>query len=131
MSLKPFGWSEWVAYRVSERAYLLFTEGRYLESLALFEGLIELYPQNVYYKDCVSAVHLTLANPSEAIRYASEVIAAEADNISALVRRCEAYLLLGMTSEARRDLERMKALRAYAPATRMEMRLSFLSNKAL
>jgi predicted Zn-dependent protease len=124
MSESAFRWTDRSAYWVSERAYLLFTEGRYRESLALLEGLMELFPQSVYYKDSASALHLALGNPREAIRYATDVITVEPDNISALVRRCEGYLLLGVIAEAVHDLERMKVLRAHAPMRRMEMRLS-------
>jgi tetratricopeptide (TPR) repeat protein len=123
MSKVPAGWNEHSAYMVSERAYLLHTEGRFRESLALFEGLLEIYPDNLYYRDAVSALHLSLGNPEEAIRHASSVIAAAPSYTNGFVRRCEGYLMLGMSEEAKRDLERLKDLRAYGPARRMEMRL--------
>ena len=123
MSRFPGGWNDHAAYMVSERAYLLHTEGRFGESLALFEGLLEIYPDYLYYRDAVSALHLSLGNPSEAVRYASSVIASAPTYTNAFVRRCEGYLLLGMGEEAKRDLERLKDLRAYGPARRMEMRL--------
>lgn len=123
MSRVPAEWNEHSAYQVSERAYLLHTEGRFRESLSLFEGLLEIYPDNLYYRDAVSALHLSLGNPDETVRYASGVIASAPTYTNAFVRRCEAYLLLGMTEEAKRDLERLKDLRAYKPARRMEMRL--------
>jgi predicted Zn-dependent protease len=91
--------------------------------LALFEGLLEIYPDNLYYRDAVSALHLSLGNPEEAIRYASSVIASSPTHTNAFVRRCEGYLLLGMSEEAKQDLERLRDLQAYGPARRMEMRL--------
>jgi len=124
---EAFEWSDRSAYWVSERAYLLSTEGRHRESLSLLEGLMELYPRNMYYKDCASALHLALGSSHEAIRYASDIIAADPDNVSALVRRCEGYLLLGMTAEASYDVERLRVLRADLPARRMGIRLSFMS----
>lgn len=120
----PSGWNEHSAYKVSERAYLLHTEGRYRESLALFEGLLEMYPGNLYYRDAISALHLSLGNPEEAIRQASNVIASAPTYANAFVRRCEGYLLLGMSEEAKRDVDRLKELQAYGPARRMEMRLT-------
>ncbi|HTF67876.1 MAG TPA: hypothetical protein VK638_34875 [Edaphobacter sp.] len=123
MSIVSAVWNEHSAYAVSDRAYLMHTEGRFRESLALFEGLVEIYPDNLYYRDALSALHLSLANPAEAIRYASDVIAASPTYTSAFVRRCEGYLLLGMCDEAERDLERLESLHAYGPARRMEMRL--------
>ena len=123
MSITPAVWNEHLAYLVGERAYLLHTEGRFLESLALFEGLLEIYPANLYYKDAVSALHLSLGNPEEAIRYASSVITSSPTYINAFIRRCEGYLLLGMSEEAERDMERLEDLQAYGPARRVEMRL--------
>jgi tetratricopeptide (TPR) repeat protein len=124
MSVVPSGWNEYSAYRVSERAYLLHTEGRYREALALFEGLLEMYPNNLYYRDAISALHLSLGNPEEAIRQASNVITSAPTYTNAFVRRCEGYLLLGMREEAKRDVDRLKELQAYGPARRMEMRLT-------
>lgn len=123
MSALPAGWSEHVSHMVSERAYLLHTEGRFRESLALFEGLLEIYPDNLYLRDAVSATYLSLGIPQQAIRFASSVIASAPNYTSALVRRCEAYLQLGMRSEAERDLQRLKELGAHRHAHRMEMRL--------
>jgi tetratricopeptide (TPR) repeat protein len=123
-SMVPSGWNERSAYVVSERAYLLHTEGRYRESLALFDGLLEMYPDNLYYRDAISALHLSLGNPEEAIRQASNVITSAPTYSYAFVRRCEGYLLLGMGEEARRDVDRLKELQAYGPARRMEMRLT-------
>jgi tetratricopeptide (TPR) repeat protein len=124
MSIVPLGWNEHSAYVVSERAYLLHTEGHYRESLALFEGLLEIYPDNLYYRDAISALHLSLGNPEEAIRQASHVITSAPTYTNAFVRRCEGYLLLGMSEEAKRDVDRLKELQAYVAALRMEMRLT-------
>jgi tetratricopeptide (TPR) repeat protein len=123
MSIVRSGWNEHSAYAVSERAYLLHTEGRHRESLALFEGLLEMYPDNLYYRDAISALHLSLGSPEEAIRHASNVITSAPTYSNAFVRRCEGYLLLGMNEEAKRDVDRLKELQAYGPARRMEMRL--------
>jgi tetratricopeptide (TPR) repeat protein len=124
MSIEPIKWNEHTAYLVSQRAYLLHTEGHYHESLALFEGLLEIYPDDLYYRDAISALHLSLKNPEEAIRHASNIIAAAPTYANAFVRRCEGYLSLGMIGEAERDLERLKELRAYGQVRRMEMRIT-------
>jgi tetratricopeptide (TPR) repeat protein len=123
MSMDPAKWTEDAAYLVSERAYLLHTEGRYQESLALFEGLLDIYPDDLYYRDAVSALHLALGQPEEAVRQASLVIDSEPTYANAFVRRCEGYLLLGMSREAERDLEQLRALPATGHVRRMEMRL--------
>ena len=124
MNTAPSGWNEHSAYVVSERAYLLHTEGHNREALTLFEGLLEMYPDNLYYRDAISALHLSLGNPEEAIRQASNVITSAPTYTNAFVRRCEAYLVLGMSEEAKRDVDRLKVLQAYGPARRMEMRLT-------
>lgn len=123
MNALPAGWNEHVAYLVSERAYWLHTEGRFRESLALFEGLLEIDPDNLYLTDAVSAVYLSLGIPQESIRHASAIIASAPNYTNALVRRCEGYLLLGMRIEAARDLQRLKELGAQRQAHRMDLRL--------
>jgi predicted Zn-dependent protease len=124
MNITSVEWDENVAYRVSERAYLLYTEGHFRESLVLFEGLLEMHPDNLYYRDAVSALHLSLGNPTEAIRQASIVLDVIPEHINAFVRRAEGYLQLGLSAEARRDVERLRQLGALTHARRMEMRLN-------
>jgi tetratricopeptide (TPR) repeat protein len=129
MSTFPAGWNEHVAYLVGERAYLLHTEGRFQESLALFEGLSEIHPDNLYFRDALSALYLSLGNAQEAVRHASQIIASAPSYINALVRRGEAYLRLGMTSDAERDLKRLRDLEAYVAVRRMESRLMAVRRK--
>jgi len=123
MNLVSAEWDEQVAYRISQQAYLLQTEGHFRESLTLFEGLLELYPENLYYRDAVSALHLSLGNPAEAVRQASLVISAAPGYVNAFVRRSEGYLLIGSVSEAERDIEQLRRLHAFGHVRRMEMRL--------
>lgn len=122
-----YGWKQQAAYWIGERAYLLHTEGRFQESLTLFEGLAALDPTNLYYLDSISALHLALGNWPDAERYAAEVLAAEPGNVSALVRRCEAYLRLGQLGLAAADLDRIRDAGAAVQARRMEMRLDQLT----
>jgi len=129
MSRLPAGWNEHSAYLVSERAYLLHTEGRFQESLALFEGLSEIHPENLYVRDAISALYLSLGNPQEAVRHASRIIASMPNYTNAFVRRGEAYLLLGMIADAERDLERLRDFGAYGAVRRMEMRLIAVRRK--
>lgn len=124
MSIEASGWNEHTAYLVSQRAYLLHTEGHYRESLALFEGLLEIYPDEPYYRDAVSALYLSLKKPDEAIRHASMIIAASPTYANAFIRRCEGYLSQGMIDEAEQDLERLRELRVYGQIRRMEMRIA-------
>jgi tetratricopeptide (TPR) repeat protein len=116
-------WSGQWAYSVSERAYLLHTEGRHREALTLFEGLLEIDSRNLYYRDAVSALHLALGEAEEAVRQASIVLAADPNHKNALVRRCEGYVRLGMHKEAEDDLERLRRVGSNGDVRRMEMRL--------
>lgn len=116
-------WDEHVAYRVSERAYLLYTEGHYRESLTLFEGLLEIYPSNLYYRDSVSALYLSLGDPAEAVRQASILIDVDSSYPNAFMRRCEGHLSQGLFSEAERDLARLEQLGALLFARRMKVRI--------
>lgn len=129
MSTFTEGWNEQAVYLVSERAYLLHTEGRFQESLTLFEGLLEINPDNLYLRDAVSALYLSLGIPQETIRHASSIIASSPDYTDAFVRRCEAYILLGMGAEAERDVKRLNDLGAFRAARRMEMRLAAVKRK--
>jgi tetratricopeptide (TPR) repeat protein len=122
MSTLPAGWNEQAAYLISERGYLLHSEGRFRESLALFEGLLEIYPDNVYVRDAVAALYLSLGKPKEAIRHASTIIVSAPNYTNAFLRRCEGHLRLGMSAEAKLDMERLRDLGAYGIAMRMEMR---------
>jgi predicted Zn-dependent protease len=97
----------------------------------LFEGLLDIYPDNLYYRDAVSALYLALGKFEEAVRQASLVIDVDPNYINAFVRRCEGYLRMGMSREAEQDLERLRELEADGHVRRMEMRLMALRRTQL
>jgi tetratricopeptide (TPR) repeat protein len=123
MSSIPAGWNDEVAFAASERAYLLHSEGRYNESLALFEGLLDLYPGNSYYMDAIVALYLALDRPEAAVRIATELLRDNRSHVQALVRRSEAYISLRMSQEAEADIQQLRRLGARDHASRMAMRL--------
>ncbi|WP_130420029.1 tetratricopeptide repeat protein [Edaphobacter modestus] len=123
MSSIPVGWNDDVAFDSSERAYLLHSEGRYKESLALFEGLLDLYPGNPYYMDAIAALYLALDRPEEAARIATDLLLDNPSHLQALVRRSEAYITLRMSQEAEADIQQIRRLGARDHASRMAMRL--------
>lgn len=123
MSSIPAGWNDDIAFAASERAYLLHSEGRYKESLALFEGLLDLYPGNTYYMDAVAALCLALDRPESAARIATELLRDNPSYVQALVRRSEAYISLRMSEEAEADIQQLRRLGARNHASRMAMRL--------
>ncbi|HEX4163992.1 MAG TPA: hypothetical protein VHZ55_00840 [Bryobacteraceae bacterium] len=127
MSSSALKWTEYSTYLVSERAYLLYEEGRFYEALILFEGLLELDSDDRYSRDAVCTVYLALGQPEQAVRHASMLLEVEPAHVNALAKRCEGYLLLGMTQEAEKDLQALKTLRANAAALRMQMRLNSVS----
>ena len=118
------GWSEDVAYSVSERAFLLHAEGHYEESLILFEGLLDLYPENLYYMDAVAALNLALGRPDTAVILTSAVLSRDSSHVLAHVRRCEALIALQRFGEAEATVQRLRRLGAESQARRMAMRLA-------
>jgi predicted Zn-dependent protease len=119
----PAGWNDDIAFSASERAYLLHSEGRYKESLALFEGLLDLYPDNAYYMDAIAALYLALDRPETTVRIATELLRSHPSHAQALVRRSEAYISLHMSQEAEADIQQLRRLGARDSASRMAMRL--------
>lgn len=117
-------WSDELAYPVSERAYSLHTEGRYGEALALFQALLDLYPEDLYYMDAVAALHLALDRPDAAARLATAVLGRDPSHVRARVRLCEAHAVLGMFEEAESDIQQLRRLGAGGDAERMAMRLA-------
>ena len=124
MTTAPAGWNVDLAYSVSERAWLLHAEGHYEESLILFEGLLDLYPQNLYYMDAVSALYLALARPDAAAQLASAVIHRDPSHVLAHVRCCEAHIALRRFPEAEANVQQLRKLGAQIHARRMAMRLA-------
>ncbi len=127
MSFIPAGWNDEMAFAASERAYLLHTEGRYHESLALFEGLLDLYPDNTYYIDAMAALYLALGRPEAAARMATELLRSNPSHVQALVRRSDAYISLRMSREAEEDIQQLRKLGARNQASRMAMQ--FLASR--
>jgi tetratricopeptide (TPR) repeat protein len=123
MNSIPAGWNDEVAFAASERAYLLHSEGRYQESLALFEGLLDLYPGNTYYMDSIAALYLALDRPEAAVQIVTELLRDNPSHVQALVRRSEAYISLRMSQEAEADIQQLRRLGARDHADRMAMRL--------
>ncbi|HTF65489.1 MAG TPA: hypothetical protein VK638_22675 [Edaphobacter sp.] len=123
MSSIPAGWNDEVAFAASERAYLLHSEGRYRESLALFEGLLDLYPGNTYYMDAIGALYLALDRPEVAAQIVTELLRDNPSHVQALIRRSEAYISLRMSQEAEADIQQLRRLGARDHANRMAMRL--------
>jgi predicted Zn-dependent protease len=123
MNSIPAGWNDDIAFASSERAYLLHSEGRYKESLVLFEGLHDLYPGNTYYMDAIAALYLALDRPEAAARVATDLLLDNPSHVQALVRRSEAYISLRMSQEAEADIQRLRKLGARDHASRMAMRL--------
>jgi predicted Zn-dependent protease len=122
----PEGWSDELAYSVSERAYFLHTEGHYHDALVLFQALLDLYPDNIYYMDAVAALHLAQGRPDRTVQLASAILARDPTHVLARVRRCEAYALLRMLTEADADAQQLKKFGAHDDAQRATMRLSAL-----
>jgi predicted Zn-dependent protease len=124
MATVPAVWSDDLAYSIGERAWLLHSEGQYEESLILFEGLLDLYPENLYYMDAMAALNLGLGRPDAAARLASTVISRDPSHVLAHVRLCEACIGLRRFDEAETNVQQLRRLGAQNHARRMAMRLA-------
>jgi tetratricopeptide (TPR) repeat protein len=124
MTAIPAGWNDDIAYTVSERAYLLHTEGRYQESLILFQGLLDIYPGNSYYMDAIASLFLLMGKPEAAVQLATAVLKNDPSYVYAFVRRCEGYISLRMFADAEADIQQLRRLGWQNHAQRMAMRLA-------
>ncbi len=100
---------------VTELGYGLAEQGRVAEAITLFEGLAALAPATVYFQAALGALWLREGAPEKALVYLNQVLNVESRDITSLVNRGEAFLLLGERVAASRDfrsavnLSKMKA----------------------
>lgn len=90
---------------ISEVAYSLAQQGRNLEAVVLFEGLLTIAPATAYFQAALGALLLRTKNFSRAIEHLDAALKIEPGDIVSLVNRGEAKLRGGSLQEARIDLE--------------------------
>lgn len=90
---------------ISEVAYSLAQQGRNLEAVVLFEGLLAVAPATGYFQAALGALFLRLKNFPKAIEHLDTALEIEPDDVVSLVNRGEAKLRAGRLDAARVDLE--------------------------
>jgi predicted Zn-dependent protease len=122
------GWTTHEVELVAQRGYDLHLQGKNIEALTIFEGLIEVQPRNVYCLDALAALTLAMGQPEKAAEYATLALALEPQRPEILARRCEAFLRLGMVDPATRDLALLEQLNAAKYVKRMKLRIAATAN---
>ncbi len=90
---------------VTELGYGLAEQGRLGEAITLFEGLAALAPATVYFQAALGALWLREGAPEKALTYLNQALISESRDITSLVNRGEAFLLLGERVAASRDFK--------------------------
>ena len=119
----PTNWTEADIYLVAEYAHGLHLEGYHREAATIFEGLLEIDPDNTYCRDALTALSLALGRFEEAVRHASDLLNILPNHTDSLARRCEAFIELGRLEDAQRDLAALRRSHALAHSRRMQLRL--------
>src|SRR5215469_11568070 len=88
------GWTPEDVYLIAECGYEFYLEGKIEEARIIFEGLLAIDPSNLYCRDALTAISLSLGRLEDAVTHASELLKQAPTHFDALARRCEAYLQL-------------------------------------
>ncbi|WP_163996736.1 tetratricopeptide repeat protein [Pyxidicoccus caerfyrddinensis] len=88
----------------------LFQDGRFSESLAIFEALAARDPTEPYFQTALGACHLALEDLDVAESYFNRAIELDPTDLTPFVNRGEVYLRLGKVMEAARDFNHAVSL---------------------
>lgn len=111
---------------ISEVAYSLAQQGRNLEAVVLFEGLLAIAPATAYFQAALGALFLRMKNFPKAIEHLDAALNLEPNDILSLVNRGEAQLKNDKITESRKDLE--KALQI---AERLSIKQSDINDETI
>lgn len=97
-------WTEEELYLIADLAHAIALEGRYVEAVTLFEGLVSVAPAgtnaNAYARQALAALHLRLGDPAEALA----ALGSATDTAGARLR-LECALGLGRRHDAQREFQ--------------------------
>lgn len=88
----------------------LFQDGRFRESLAIFESLAGMDPAEAYFQTALGACHLALEDLDVAESYFNRAIELDPTDLTPFVNRGEVHLRLGKVVEAARDFNHAVSL---------------------
>ena len=114
-------WTAEDIYRVAERGHSLHLQGRYREAAIIFQGLIAADPDDRYCREALAAAWLALDEPERAIEQLNVCLQRQPSDLSARVRRVEAFLLAGNVAGAARDYEYLEHLLPSREARRLKL----------
>jgi Flp pilus assembly protein TadD len=97
---------------ISEIAYSLAQQGRNLEAIVMFEGLLAIAPATAYFQAALGALHLRLKNFQQAVEYLDSALEIEPNDIVSLVNRGEAKMRTENSADARADFTKAMELSA-------------------
>lgn len=80
---------------VADLGYALAEQGRNEEAITVFEGLAALAPATPYFQSALGALRLRTGEPRRAVGHLEAALAADPQDLSALVNCGEACLQLG------------------------------------
>lgn len=101
---------------ISEVAYSLAQQGRNLEAVVLFEGLLAIAPATAYFQAALGSLFLRLKNFPKAVEHLDAALNIEPNDIIALANRGEAHWRSGNSEAARIDLEKALQCATTLPA---------------
>ncbi|WP_223635266.1 tetratricopeptide repeat protein [Corallococcus sp. EGB] len=88
----------------------LFQDGRFNESLAIFDTLASMDSSEAYFQTALGACHLALEDLDSAVACFNRAIELDPSDITPFVNRGEAFLRQGRTTEAARDFQHAVSL---------------------
>jgi tetratricopeptide (TPR) repeat protein len=110
---------------VAQRGYDLHLQGKNLDALTIFEGILAIEPNNLYCLDALAALWLKLGSPEKSIEYCNRLLAHDPKNADGLARRCEAFVQADRLELAAQDLGLMQQqVGASRQVERMKLRVS-------
>jgi tetratricopeptide (TPR) repeat protein len=120
-------WTGQEVFLISDRAYSLATQGRYHEAMILFEGLIEVAPDNRYCVHALAACHVAVGDPRGALRVLDRGLARWPNDQEMRERRCEALLDVQEWEFARLEYARLQGAADSPRLRRLRMRFASMA----
>jgi tetratricopeptide (TPR) repeat protein len=98
------GWTAEEMRLVADIGFALAEQGRNDEAITIFEGLAALAPATAYFQSALGALWLRKGDPARALSHLDAALAADPNDLTALVNRGEARLEMGDNEGALTDL---------------------------
>jgi len=90
--------------------FTLFQDGRFRESLAIFEQLAAMDASEAYFQTALGACHLALENLEQAESFFNRAIELDPSDLTPFVNRGEVHLRQGKVMDAARDFNHAVSL---------------------